>query len=735
MKTTRSRMLWRPSAIIALLFLALSLSTAAQILVDTVNVGTYPMAVAINPVTNKAYVANQTSNNVTIINGTTYNTSLVVTGSAPDALAVNAVTNKIYISNADSNSVTVLDGVTNETLTVSVGDYPIAIAVNSMTNKIDVANYYANSVTVIDGATNNTTSVATGSHPVALAINSATNQIYVAAIGSNNVTIINGATNSTATVSVGAYPRAIAIDEYANLVYVVNYSSNDVSVINGATDNVTAVSVGNNPVAVDVNPAQGQVYVANTGDDTATIIDEATLATTTVGAGISPATVVVDPATNKAYLTNLIWDGTVTMIDGANDSTTTVYVGIYPIAIAINLQMNTIYVADTLGNTVSVVSGASSDPLQFTPITPCRIADTRNPNGPFGGPYLSGGEARSFPILQSTCNVPSAALAYSLNVTVLPAGRPLNYLTIWPSGESQPVISTLNSPDGRIRADAAIVPAGVGGAVSVYVTDPTNLILDIDGYFQAPAAGTLQFFPLPPCRVLDTRSTPGSLGGPYLTGGQERDFPVLESNCQIPEAAEAYSMNFTVVPWQSRPLSYLTVWPAGQQQPLVSTLNNPTATVVANAAIVPAGTNGAIAVYPAQDTNLIADINGYFAQPGPQGLSLYTTPSCRVIDTRQQGGAFSGQRNPPVNVSASGCGVVSSAEAYVFNVTVMPIGPLGYLTLWANGAPRPGVSTLNAAEGVVTSNMAIVGNLDAQINAFAYGTTQLIMDISNYFGP
>jgi hypothetical protein len=46
-----------------------------------------------------------------------------------------------------------------------------------------------------------------------------------------------------------------------------------------------------------------------------------------------------------------------------------------------------------------------------------------------------------------------------------------------------PLVGTLAAPDGGIVGDAAIVPAGDDGAISVYVSDPTNLIIDIDGYF------------------------------------------------------------------------------------------------------------------------------------------------------------------------------------------------------------------------------------------------------------
>ena len=168
-------------------------------------------------------------------------------------------------------------------------------------------------------------------------------------------------------------------------------------------------------------------------------------------------------------------------------------------------------------------------------------------------------------------------------------------------------------------------------------------MLDIDGYFAPSGASTLQFYSLTPCRVLDTRKANGNLGGPFLTGGQERDFPVLASSC-IPQGVtpQAYSMNFTVVPVQGQPLGYLTVWPQGQSKPLVSTLNNLTATIVANAAIVPAGTGGGIATYPDQNTQLVADIDGYFAAPGQGGLSLYPVTPCRVIDTRKGNGAFSG---------------------------------------------------------------------------------------------
>jgi hypothetical protein len=145
----------------------------------------------------------------------------------------------------------------------------------------------------------------------------------------------------------------------------------------------------------------------------------------------------------------------------------------------------------------------------FVPVTPCRIADTRNATGPFGGPALASQSSRSFAIPSSACGIPSTAAAYSLNVTVVPSAT-LGYVTVWPTGQAQPLVSTLNSLDGRIKSNAAIVPAGTSGAVSVFATDATNVILDINGYFvPVTNSAALAFYPVTPCRVADTRNASG----------------------------------------------------------------------------------------------------------------------------------------------------------------------------------------------------------------------------------
>ena len=399
----------------------------------------------------------------------------------------------------------------------------------------------------------------------------------------------------------------------------------------------------------------------------------------------------------------------------------------------------------TVVNPGGATSGGAAfpfqSPLSFVPMTPCRVADTRYANGDFGSPSLAAVSSRSFTIPSSTnCSIPSTAAAWSLNVTVVPPPQgTLQWLTVWPSGQTQPYVSTLNSLDGRIKANAAIIPAGTGGAVSVYATNTTDLVLDIDGYFVPAAsnASALAFYPLPPCRVADTRyaSFGTLLGPPSLSAGQPRTFPVLSSSCNVPSTAQAYSLNFTAVP--PAPFDYITTYPTGQTMPLASTLNDLTGTIVANAAIVPAGTGGSVSVYSSGATDLVIDINGYFAPPGTGGLSLYNLTPCRVLDTRQRAGRlpFSGEQD--VNVAGSGCGAPAAAQAYVFNATVVPPGPLTWLTLWPQGGTMPVVSTLNALDGAITSNMAIVPTTNGSVSAYMSvpNTSYLILDIFGYFAP
>jgi DNA-binding beta-propeller fold protein YncE len=785
------------SSILICAFVVASLPALGQVVTATLPSAPNTFSAAVNPATNKTYVANfvcpggcSGPGTVTVIDGTNNSITSVTVGVYPYAVAVNATTNKIFVANfcgtdvtcnnQSRGTVTVIDGATNDTTSVVVGYYPYSVAVNASTNKIYVANRCGNdsscgsagTVTVIDANNNyHTADVSAQVDPEAVVVNATTNMIYVANSScfgfpacqiAGTVTVINGSNNGTQTVNVGVDPLFLTVNATTNKIYVSNDCGNDltcsspgtVTVIDGATNNTSTVNVGFYPQAIKVNPSTNQIYVANNCGNTCNDVGSATVinannnnSTATVTVGHHPVFLDIDTAANKIYVANTCGNdptcaspGTVTVIDGATNSTFPIATGDQPDVLAVNATTHNVYVPNFLDNTVSVIGGQTK--LQLVNVTPCRLVDTRSTNP------IQGGTSATFnlPQLNQSCptlNLATAA-AFSLNVTLVPvSGRLVHYLTIWPASERQPNVSLMNSPDARTKADAAIVPAGVSGGVSVFVTDTANVILDIDGYFAPSSQSTLAFHSLTPCRVADTRSSsfPQGLGQPHLSGGVARDFPVLNSTC-IPSGvnAAAYSFNLTAIayPTQGNPLGYLEVWPTGNQPANpVSTLNNPTGTNVANAAIVPAGTSGEVTVYASAATDLAIDINGYFSTTGSNGLSLYPTAPCRVIDTRTVGlgQPFSGVLSPPVDVVGSACAVPSIGAGYVFNATAIPSPRLPFLTLWPDSETQPIVSTLNAGDGNITSNMAVVPNVNGKVDAFAQGETQLILDISSYFAP
>jgi YVTN family beta-propeller protein len=398
------------------MLLTIALPSYAQRVAATLNLGntTTPLAVAVNPLTNKIYVANNGNGTVSVIDGSNNSVTVVPVGTGPRAIAVNPVTNKIYIANGGSANVTVINGADNSTAPpVSVGTTPAAIAVNPVTNKIYVANLGSTNVTVINGADNTTAPpVTVGASPRNIAVNPVTNKIYVTSQSTNSVTVIDGSNNSPTSVNIGANSFAVAVNPVSNKIYFTNQVSGNVTVMDGSNNNITPVAVGTTPLAVAVNPVTNMTYVANNGGSGSvtvidgsnnpttvptgstnaiavavntvankiyvanstgnrlTVIDGSNNTTLLLNTGANPLAVAVNPVTNKTYVVNN-GNNSVTVIDGAIDVTNTVNADSSPVAVAVNPASNKIYVANYAGNDVTVIDGSTSAAMN--------VAD---PNGP-----------------------------------------------------------------------------------------------------------------------------------------------------------------------------------------------------------------------------------------------------------------------------------------------------------------------------------------------------------------
>jgi hypothetical protein len=124
--------------------------------------------------------------------------------------------------------------------------------------------------------------------------------------------------------------------------------------------------------------------------------------------------------------------------------------------------------------------------LGFYTLTPCRVIDTRNPNGPLGGPALGAGALRTFDVT-GTCGIPNGAQAISVNVTVVGPTAPGN-LAFYPGNAFPLGTSTINFAAGATRANNAVLGLATNGAGTIGVQNAsagaTQLLLDVNGYFQ-----------------------------------------------------------------------------------------------------------------------------------------------------------------------------------------------------------------------------------------------------------
>lgn len=329
-------------------------------LVTSVATGAEPVAVAVNPSTARIYVAHR-SGPLRVIDGITGASNTIATLAGPVALAINPVTNRVYVALRDDGSVFEIDGqLTNSTL--PVGTAPVAVAVNPQTNRIYVANSGSGGVTVLDGTHQlPAVNVPTGAGPAALAVNVATNRVYIANATDGTLTVLDGSDNTTSLLPVGSQPNAVTVNPATNTIYVSNQADGTVSVIDGATTATATVTVGAQPVALALDSAANQLFVASQ-DGTLTVIDGATNDTTTFMAGVMPTAVSVNPLTHRVLVANAgngIQVGTVTVLDAARNSTTTLGAGATPSAIALNPVTGQIYVTNQADATVTAIDGAS----------------------------------------------------------------------------------------------------------------------------------------------------------------------------------------------------------------------------------------------------------------------------------------------------------------------------------------------------------------------------------------
>lgn len=130
---------------------------------------------------------------------------------------------------------------------------------------------------------------------------------------------------------------------------------------------------------------------------------------------------------------------------------------------------------------------AAGPNLSYYTVTPCRIVDTRNAQGPFGGPAL-GGTPRTFQITGS-CGVPATAKAILVNLAAI-AAPVSGEIVLYPGNlTAAPATLSISFNAGQILSNNAVVGLATDGSGTMTAlarfpgSSQVNVAVDVYGYF------------------------------------------------------------------------------------------------------------------------------------------------------------------------------------------------------------------------------------------------------------
>ena len=287
-------------------------------------------------------------------------------------------------------------------------------------------------------------------------------------------------------------------------------------------------------------------------------------------------------------------------------------------------------------------------------------------------------------------------------------------------------------------ASASTIPVGAIAVSAASSVSPAGMAAPIQAAANGAVPGT--YVTLAPSRLLDTRSGVGVAKGPVGSAGRV-NVRVLGRG-GVP-ASGVGSVVLSLTATQPAGSGAVRVWPDGKPMPGTSNLNYRRGQTVANAAVVPVGADGDIAVLnQGSSVQLIADVTGYYrigtaAVPG----AFVALPATRLLDTRSGVGApkHPAAADTVLSVKVTGRGGVPTGATTAV-VTVAAVNPraAGYVTAWASRSARPNTSTINFVAGQTVANLAYVpigpdGSI--QLANSSRGSVDLLADVAGYMVP
>ncbi|HEX3622261.1 MAG TPA: hypothetical protein VHT97_08105 [Acidimicrobiales bacterium] len=396
----------------------------------------------------------------------------------------------------------------------------------------------------------------------------------------------------------------------------------------------------------------------------------------------------------------------------------------------------------SLGAMVMVMPAQAATPSTYVPLPPARILDTRTTLTPFAA-----GTSRDLTVAGAGGVPLTGATAVVLNVTATDAAGAPSFLTVYPSGTTQPTASNLNFAPGPSVANLVTATLGSNGAVTLYNNQGTvDVVVDVEGYYTATTGTGSGYVALNPARDLDTRSGTGT-GGVIapLAAGQTMNLTVTGVGGVPATGVSAVALNVTETD-ASGPESFLTVFPTGGTVPLASNINFAAGPSRPNLVIVPVSATGQVSIYNNLGTvDVVADVEGYYstAAAGAVGTSYDALPPARDLDTRTGTGLGTAIIAPlaagsTLNLTVAGVNGVpaTGVTSVILNVTATgATGPESYLTVFPTGTQVPLASDVNFVAGQTVPNLVIatVGS-NGQVSIYNnLGSVDVVVDVEGYF--
>ncbi|MEV0805511.1 choice-of-anchor D domain-containing protein [Micromonospora sp. NPDC050200] len=229
--------------------------------------------------------------------------------------------------------------------------------------------------------------------------------------------------------------------------------------------------------------------------------------------------------------------------------------------------------------------------------------------------------------------------------------------------------------------------------------------------YRAAYGVTGMYYPLPPQRLMDTRS---GLGAPKakIGAGQTVDL-VVEGRGGVPSVGVgSVVLNVTVT--NPTTASFLNVYPAGEIRPDASSINFPAGWLGSNNVTVKVGAAGKVSIYNRNGaTDVVVDVVGFYAgdhldlaKVGVGGQYGALDPT-RLFDSRLTGGAVQAGRAVQLWTDF-GPELSGHVRGLVLNVTAVNPVRDGFLTVWSGEGALPTSSTVNYGAGKVVPNLTIV---------------------------